>query len=217
MQHYLYLSMPLLKEWNNDDYSLGAIWHIEEPEEFFTAHTGIRADVRNDKRRLEHAAGRFLLRHLIADFPVHDIAPDLEDKPQLPDYQYHFSISHSFPYVAAVVSPYQSVGIDIQCWHPRIQKIQSKFLSDTEQRFCQNDEKKITAAWSAKEAVYKWAGKRGVDFKVDMPILEWEESERQIRMLINQHILGKIGPIAVKSFIFNDFSLSYVSYDGNLK
>lgn len=33
------------------------------------------------------------------------------------------------------------------------------------------DEKTITAAWSAKEAAYKWNGRRGVDFIEHLPII----------------------------------------------
>lgn len=61
--------MPLFREWSSDKYSLAAIWKIEEPESFFTERTGITSDIKNEKRRMERLAGRFLLKYLKNDFP----------------------------------------------------------------------------------------------------------------------------------------------------
>ena len=156
--------MPLYREWSSDPYSLAAIWEIEEPEDFFIEKTGIISNIKNEKKRLEHLAGRFLLKHLEKDFPLLNIKADEHDKPRVDGNQFYFSISHSFPYVAAVVSPYVECGIDIQVWHRRMAEIQHKFLSDIEQQIFQNDPRLITVAWCAKEAVYKWQGRRGVEF-----------------------------------------------------
>jgi 4'-phosphopantetheinyl transferase EntD len=154
----------LYKEWSVGHDSLAAIWKIDEPERFFAERTGLSIDIKNEKRRMEHHAGRFLLKHLKEDFPLLNIRPDEHDKPRIDEDQYYFSISHSWPYVAVVVSPYHECGIDIQCWHPRIGQIQHKFLSADEQELFGDDPKMITMAWSAKEAAYKWQGRRGVEF-----------------------------------------------------
>lgn|GEM_PF-342016 len=157
--------MPLLRAWNSDPYSLAAIWQIGEPEDFFVRETGLTLpDIKSEKRRIERLAGRFLLKHLQSDFPLHGILPDGEDKPRVPDNRYFFSISHSWPYVAAVISPYAEAGIDIQCWRPRMQTLRHKFLSQEEQLLVGDDDKRITLAWCAKEAAYKWQGRRGVEF-----------------------------------------------------
>ena len=156
--------MPLYKEWKSDEYSLSAIWKIEEPESFFVERTGMASDIKNDKRRIERLAGRFLLRHLKEDFPLFNIHPDEHDKPRVDDNFYYFSISHSWPYVAAMVSPDVEAGVDIQVWHPNIERIQHKFLSEEELLFTQNNSKLTTLAWCAKEAAYKWQGRRGVEF-----------------------------------------------------
>src|SRR5271156_3599313 len=151
--------MPLLKEWNIGPYGLAAIWKTEEPESFFREATGIDTDIKNDKRRIEHLAGRYLLRHLEEDFPIHGIKKDIHDKPRIDNDEFRFSISHSWPYIAAVINPFAEAGIDIQTWNPRIQDIQHKFLSADEQEMFQNDTKLLTLAWCAKEAAYKWNGK----------------------------------------------------------
>src|SRR5690606_11256006 len=130
-------------------------WKIEEPESFFKESTGLSFDeISNEKRRIERLAGRFLLKYLDQNFPVERITPDPNDKPRVADNQYYFSISHSWPFVTAVIRKNAEAGIDIQKWHPRILKLQSKFLSPEEQLMTRNDEQIITLAWCAKEAAY---------------------------------------------------------------
>lgn len=207
---YIYL-MPLYKEWDSDPYSLAAIWKIEEPESFFRDATGLDEQIRSDKRRIERLAGRFLLKFLEKEFPLHHILPDEHDKPRLPGNQYYFSISHSFPYVAAVLSPTHECGIDIQCWHPRMLTLQQKFLSASEQAIFSGDERLITIAWTAKEAIYKWNGKRGVDFIEHLPISSFKNIKKnefysEIRFPGSQ----KPSLIPLRSFIEADFAISYV-------
>lgn len=171
--------MPLHREWSPDAHSLAAVWKIEEPESFFVQGTGIFSEIRAERRRLEHLAGRYLLKHLKEDFPLLTIARDQHDKPRLPEDQYRFSISHSYPFVAAIVSDRHECGIDIQTWHPRILSIQHKFLSETEQLLFGNDPRKAILAWAFKEAAYKWQGRRGVDFIEHMPVISLKKTSEE--------------------------------------
>ena len=204
--------MPLYREWSSDEYSLAAIWQITEPEEFFIERTGIIPDIKHPKRRIERLAGRFLLRHLKEDFPLLHIAPDEHDKPRLPHNQYYFSISHSYPYVAAVVSPYVECGVDIQVPHPRMLQLQQKFLSLPEQQLCGGDEQLITTAWSAKEAAYKWQGRRGVEFDEHMIIEKIEKNEESVIFNISMNLLQLEHPITVKGLSVADFSFATVHH-----
>jgi phosphopantetheinyl transferase len=202
--------MPLYREWEIGDHGLAAIWKVEEPESFFQERTGIISDMKNERRRTEHLAGRFLLKHLVADFPLHNISKDEHDKPHLADNEYFFSISHSWPYIAAVIDPYAPAGIDIQTWHPRIGIIQHKFLSAEEQLIFDNDPKLLTLAWCAKEAVYKWNGKRGVDFIEHLPIDFFNESTGIYDMIIyfKSSVMPKM--VFIENVIDVDFACSYV-------
>lgn len=201
--------MPLFKEWNPDLHSLAAIWHIEESEDFFAGKMSISADhISHAKRRIEFLAGRFLLQYLNKDFPLHAILRDEHDKPQLPDRKFHFSISHSFPYVACIISTHSSVGIDIQCWHKSILALQHKFLSREEQLNCNNEPQKITLAWSSKEAAYKYQGLRGVEFIEHLPIAHWLEQEQYFDIKIKLHLIDPNEILAINGFIFNDFALA---------
>lgn len=207
--------MPLYKEWEIGDHGLAAIWKIEEPESYFYDRTGISPDIKHDKRRIEHLAGRFLLRYLKEDFPLHSIYKDEHDKPRLENNEFFFSISHSWPYVAAIIDPYMEAGIDIQSWHPNIDRIKNKFLSLQEQEMLNHDPKLITLSWSAKEAAYKWNGRRGVDFIAHLPISRLAYADNFINIEINSITKGVSAKISLKSFTDKDFSCAYVVFDAS--
>jgi phosphopantetheinyl transferase len=202
--------MPLFKEWETGTYGRAAIWKIEEPEEFFMEHTGVQTDLKNERRRIEHLAGRFLLKYLEAEFPLHGIAKDEHDKPRLAGDEFFFSISHSWPYVAAIVDVREEAGIDIQTWHPRVADIKHKYLSEEEQELLKDDDRFLTLAWSAKEAAYKWNGRRAVDFIKHLPIETVRERGDHYDIVIysKANIVPKM--IFIENIITIDFTCSYV-------
>ncbi len=202
--------MPLYKEWNVGNHGLAAIWKVEEDEVFFAERTGMTSDMKNERRRIEHLAGRFLLKHLEADFPLHQVSKDEYDKPRIDNNAFFFSISHSWPYIAAVIDPYEEAGIDIQTWHARIEQIQHKYLSAEEQALFQNDPKLLTLAWSAKEAVYKWNGKRGVDFIEHISIEVFHNQLPNYNMTIYFKANRMPQMIFLENIINADFTCSYV-------
>jgi len=201
--------MPLLKQWTIKTHSRGVIWKMDEPESFFVEHTGITTDIKNDKRRLEHIAGRFLLKYIESDFPLADIYVDGHGKPRLKNSKYLFSISHSYPYVAAVVSPYQEAGIDIQVPTPQIQKIKHKFLSASEDLFTLDDDL-LTMAWTSKEAVYKWFGRKGIDFIQHMPIVTAHPNGTKFSMDISLKPLEEPYIVCIEGIKNKHFFCAYV-------
>jgi phosphopantetheinyl transferase len=161
--------MPLYKAFKEGEHPETAIWKITEPEAFFSDQLGFSSDRKLEKRRLEHLAARFLLQHLSPDFPFSKMEISQPGKPFVPDSSLHFSISHSFPYVAAAIDQ-QPVGIDIQVFQEKISRLKDKFLSPTEQELFENKAEQLTLAWTAKEAAFKWFGLGAVDFIRHMPI-----------------------------------------------
>jgi phosphopantetheinyl transferase len=202
--------MPLLKEWTIPPHGLAAIWKIEEPESFFAEKTGITTDIKSEHRRMEHVASRFLLQHLEEDFPLHNIKKDEHNKPRIDNNEHYFSLSHSFPYVAAIVDSRQEAGIDIQTWHPGIDKIKNKFLSADEQDLLGPDSRALTVAWSVKEALYKWIGRKGIDFKRDLPIENFSGLKEKSEMIIYYKLSKVPQMIFIESIITTDFTCSYV-------
>jgi len=164
----------------NDNTRLG-IWKIEETEDFFKSNVPQHRSVTHPHKRLQHLAGRFLLQYLYPAFPYELIQIADTRKPYLPDEQYHFSISHCGDYAAAIVSKNSRVGIDIEIPVEKISRIMHKFLSPEEHEtfnLTEPDNNKIpfaTLLWSAKEAVFKWYGEGGVDFRKDIQLQKQNE------------------------------------------
>ncbi len=169
----------------NENTRLG-IWKIEETEEFFKGNVPQHRDVTHPHKRLQHLAGRFLLQFLFPDFPYHLIEIADTRKPFLPDDQYHFSISHCGDYAAAIVSKDSRVGVDIEIPTPKVENIMHKFLSREEQqqffksRLPTPDSQLLTLLWSAKEAVFKWYGDGGVDFRKEIQLHQLHEENETI-------------------------------------
>ena len=165
----------------NENTRLG-IWRIEEDENFFLQHVPLQREITHPHKRLQHLAGRFLLKQLFPDFPHREILIADTRKPYLPYEQYHFSISHCGTYAAAIVSKTERVGIDIEIPSAKIEKISHKFLNDPERNFLasltdHSSAEVLTVMWSAKEAVYKWWGWGSVDFSNHILLQPFNDAE----------------------------------------
>lgn len=178
--------MPLYKQWKPSTSAEIAVWKVDEPESFFVNESGFSSTRKNEMRRIEHVAGRFLLKHLDEGFPIFKIETSHLGKPYLPKSENrHFSISHSFPYIAAAISTQKNIGVDVQVYRDKISNIQHKFLSAEEQLICDNHIKDITSFWCAKEAVFKWFGNGEVDFIKQMPIILFDKKAQPNQLKMN--------------------------------
>lgn len=173
------IELPLFYQHNINEYTKLGIWKITEPAGFFTGKVPLQREITHPHKKLQHLAGRYLLRQLFSDFPYEEILIADTRKPYLPYEQYHFSISHCGDYAAAIVSSDSRVGIDIEIPTVKIEKIKHKFLNEEELSKVQQVNAKsdirnptseistlevLTVLWSAKEAVFKWWGWGSVDF-----------------------------------------------------
>ena len=181
--------MPLVYQQNINDTTKLGVWHINEPEEFFLQKVPLQQEISHPNKRRQHLAGRFLLQQLFPDFPYELIRIADTRKPFLENEAYHFSISHCGEYAAVVVSPNYRVGVDIEKISNRVEKIKHKFLSVQEQQLLKKipllpydslSEKLLTAAWSIKEALFKWQGSQEVDFIKHLPIIQLEGNEQKV-------------------------------------
>jgi 4'-phosphopantetheinyl transferase EntD len=167
-------TMGLFFQQNIDDFTRLAIWKIEEDLSFFQQQVPTKGDISHPQKMLQHLAGRFLLPFLFPDFPNREIVVADTRKPYLPNEEYHFSISHSGDYAAAIVSKTHRVGIDIELFAEKIKRIEHKYLTEKEQQFIRKkgniDLPLLTACWSLKEAVYKWWSYGNLSFKDNIRI-----------------------------------------------
>ncbi|MFT3750059.1 MAG: 4'-phosphopantetheinyl transferase superfamily protein [Agriterribacter sp.] len=208
--------MPLFYQHNINEQTRLAVWHITEPESFFLAQVPLQRDITHPHKRLQHLAGRYILRLLFPEFPFELIRIATTKKPYLPGEAFHFSISHCGDYAAAIVSTNQRVGIDIEIPTPKVARIRHKFLHAVEWEAIEGSStyieynadadmtRKLTLLWSAKEAVFKWYGNGEVDFS---------EHIRLERFGLNAEDSGIMQASFLKEKVVH-LSLPYITFDG---
>ncbi len=189
-----------------------AVWHIAEPESFFLEQVPLQKQISHPHKRLQHLAGRLLLKELVPGFPVELIRIADTKKPYLENEPYHFSISHCGDYAAAIVSRHYRVGVDVERVNPKIEVLRKKFLSEAEMKLlheqCPMDTVYgLTLCWSVKESVFKWWGRGSVDFKRGMVLqsITGDATEGRVAIRFKNETLLHIHYLS-----FNDNFLSWV-------
>ena len=161
--------MPLVYQQNINETAKIGVWHITESEDFFLESVFPQKEINHPHKRLQHLAGRYLLKKISPDFPLNLIKVNSAGKPYLENGNCHFSISHSGDYAAVIISDHSNVGIDIEKANQKIEKIKNKFSSIQELELFTNHAidqiDSLTMIWSIKEALYKWYGISMIDFK----------------------------------------------------
>jgi len=191
-----------------------AVWKIEETEQELKSSLILKDQelafvdmIRKGKRTLHWLASRVLLRKLLNlnETEYLDTRLDEHDKPFIFNKSYHFSLSHSAEYAAAIVSRDHLVGCDLEQIHEKIIRIEEKFLSKEEIAFTDHSQKvnHLYATWSAKEALYKLYGKRNVSFKDNIHLHPFEF-----------HSPGEIRACIQKDYFFKNFLVHYEILDG---
>jgi 4'-phosphopantetheinyl transferase EntD len=201
------------------------IWKIEEDQKFFLIKVPLQQNITHPHKRLQHLAGRFLLRYLFPDFPYEEILIADTRKPYLPNEQYHFSISHCGYYAAAIVSSTHRVGIDIEIPTTKIQRIAHKFIHENEKQFLDQltahnspltnqpltvNSRLLTILWSAKESLFKWYSLGGVDFKENMQlnnVIQKQNDSFILPFVFNKEISVQVN---ITSKIFDEMVLSWL-------
>jgi phosphopantetheinyl transferase len=205
--------MPLIHHHQINSATKIGVWHITEAENFFLQKVTLQRSITHPHKRLQHLAGRHLLLDLFPDFPLSLIQIADTRKPFLEDEAFHFSISHCGDYAAAIVSTQNRVGVDIEIPHPKVERIQHKFLTEEEKTVLEavnhNGHNMLTMAWSIKEAMFKWEGIGELDFKKHMQIISISKS---INGFIADCLFskGKKVPLQVHSILVGDNNLSWV-------
>jgi phosphopantetheinyl transferase len=180
--------MPLQQVIHHNSGTKIGVWHITEKQDFFEQQVSLTQPIQHEQKRLQHLAGRLLLKTLFPNFPTELITIADTKKPFLPNEAYHFSISHCGAYAAAIVSEDNRVGVDIELPTEKVLRIQHKFLVQQELYVLEHLQlpllETVTTAWSAKEAVFKWYGLGKVDFKAHMQIVNAEINPHAMQLSI---------------------------------
>jgi phosphopantetheinyl transferase len=212
--------MPIFFQQNIDDDTKLGIWKIEEDEDFFLKSVVPQRNVSHPHKKLQHLAGRYLLKYLFPDFPLSLILIADTRKPYLENEAYHFSISHCGEFAAAIVSKNKRVGVDIEIPTEKILRIEHKFLHQTEAIMINgwsgiDRQQASTLLWSSKEAMFKWWGNGNVDFS-DMLRLSINQPESE--GILNGNFLknGIDSSFPVQYKFFPQLVLTWVNTDPHL-
>ena len=167
--------MPLIKKLDNEKYSL-AVWKITESEDELLASLHLSNEeqtelnqIKAPQARTEWAACRKLLKAVLHTENVF-VVKDTFGKPYIENSSRHISISHTHGYAAAMIS---------DKW------IQLRVKDKSEEEWLSIDDNsdrlnKIHLYWSAKEAMYKFYGKKQLGFRNHMKVLPFLLQEKGI-------------------------------------
>ena len=187
------------------------IWEITEDLSFFQTFpenwTTNKDQEIVSQKKLESSAARFCLWTLCQQISKGrwDLKKDDRNRPYFDQSDYHISLSHSFPFVAAIISHKKSVGIDLERFGRQVGKIGPRFLSAEEWNRWQDSHSDLTKAWTCKEAIYKAMGVPGLAFQQDIQLPSFANNPFKI------HVRDK--KITISTEVFEDFACSIAIED----
>ena len=166
--------MSLLRVIESPRFSLGLVSLAGNQAEDFVRLNETDQEIFNsftcDRRKREFLAVRALLDQMTTG--KGRIVYESARKPVLKGYAGNISISHSASLVAVLVSDFRC-GIDVEEIDRKVDRIAPRFLCKEELAWttASNDSQKtMIVCWSAKEAIFKWAGIPETDFRRDILI-----------------------------------------------
>lgn len=211
--------MPLLLNEHVNADCLFGVWRIDEdenelfsliPQEFhyeeqinhFTA----------SHRRLEWLAVRALLQQLL---PNVEITYNKNGKPYLLSSDFCISISHTKKYACILLYRHREIGVDIEEYADRVEKVVSHFINDTERPLPPNDRNRIWSLllhWCAKEALYKCIDNDVIDFKSQMTVIPFDFAPTgTFQMMDSSQVPHKLYNMHFR--IYNDYALVFTIND----
>ena len=150
--------------------SAWALWRLAEDEDFLTSLVPnietIPDTITNKQKRLEFIGARVLVAELLKQWghEFHGLTKDEFGKPYPKNYRYQVSLSHSYPYVAAILQKEGAAGIDLEQPKPKLLRVASRVLHPEELEDAGDDIVKHCIYWSAKESLVKIHGKKDLVF-----------------------------------------------------
>ena len=158
--------------------------------------------VKNENRTKQWVSTRLLVNHF---FTKTTISYDHLGKPFLSN-GWNISISHSGNYVAIVLNKTENCGVDIEKIATKVDRIKHKFLNATDLQNLQTTEE-LTIYWGAKEALYKYYGKKEVLFIEHLFIEDFSLQSDEFKGTIKMPSFEK--KIAMNWEKIDDYTLVY--------
>lgn len=131
----------------------------------------------NERRRAEHLAWRRIVRRELGrevNIDYDAVGAPVVDTPNI-----YISVSHAAGMVAVAFSD-RRVGVDIEQTERHFERVASRYISEREAKL--SEERWWAAAlWSAKEAMYKYYGERGIELLGDLMVESYDATTKRLR------------------------------------
>ncbi|WP_143866462.1 MULTISPECIES: 4'-phosphopantetheinyl transferase family protein [Bacteroides] len=142
----------------------------------------------SEQRKREWLSVRVLLYAMLQEDK--EIVYSSEGKPFLSDHSFYISISHTKGYVAVILCDVAPVGIDIERYGIRVQRVFERFTREDEQVESYLGDKtwSMLLHWSAKETIFKRMNDADADLrKLRLShFVPLEEGEFQVQELVTE-------------------------------
>ncbi len=163
--------------------SVWGFWRVLEDETLLkdaVPFETVPTDVVNPLKRLEFLAGRVLIQALLQqwDIPYQGLTKDSFGKPFLTNSRLRISLSHSYPYVAAILHRNKNVGIDLEQPKEKLLRVAPRILADGELKDAGNNVVKHCVYWCAKEALIKIYGRKDLILSKNLLVAPFRLQEK---------------------------------------
>jgi 4'-phosphopantetheinyl transferase EntD len=173
-----------------------ALWQIREDETALAKQLRseiVPPSITNPQKRLEFLSGRLLVKEIMQAMGLtyRGITKDEYGKPFPAESPYQLSLSHSYPYVAALIDKVESVGIDLEQPKTKLLKIAPRVMHLEELDDAGTDLIKHCIYWCAKEVMVKVHGKKNLTFAENLlisPFLRKSEGFITGRILVDNSV-----------------------------
>ena len=156
------------------------------------------------KQRRERLSSRLCAKEILKeDYQGIDYLES--GKPFLVNNLRNLSISHSKDVVCLALSDIDEVGIDIQLVSEKIKRVAKRVFNEDELTWANDDIGQLTELWCIKEAVYKAAQLKGLDFRSGILI---QPNLGFFDVTVNNLLVKK--KYKVKTMRFEAYYVSYV-------
>jgi 4'-phosphopantetheinyl transferase EntD len=191
-----------------------ALWEIKEDEKDLMLHIApyetISETLTNPQKRLEWMAGRAATKAVMStiNLQFQGIVKDEYGKPFPAGYDFQLSLSHSFPYVAILLSKNSKVGIDLEQPKDKLLRIAPRIHRREELLDLGTDIVKHCIYWCAKESLVKYYGKKDLIFAENIFIEPFErrgEGDVTGQIIIN----GVVSLIPLHYIVYSKFVLVF--------
>lgn len=146
------------------------------------------ANISRDDKRIEWKGARVAIKSALEciSLPYPGFYKDEHGKSHPMDGYGYVSLTHTKGIAAAIFHKDMPVGIDLDYVREKVVRLGPKFLDPKEIAFLNNDPLLYTIAWSAKEAIFKCQGRKGISLKSNILLEPFSLEDRVIQGRVYQ-------------------------------